>query len=464
MVKAQILFQESPHFSTFDWTHNLRLQLLDRSHAFGDILYDRGFSRVLTPLTKHEYELDMMTQEFYPGDQFQWNQGNYNGLRTRFASYDKGRWAVFTDFQVDSDLSERSAIGIDTYLQQHARASRALLELSYKSEISKDQSFHFQQTIAEYKKDVDATISYRYKNELLGHIRFDVTYQDYLNNIVNDVGNDPYFQTREEASKNLQEKVLSPNILILGRWRSTGVKSYHWDLSFIAQPKVKKEVFGEPKGEFSVQSKESLYVLNGLIDKRIGSVTFGAFGYKTFNKERRSGFTDSTSVAYTAKQVNTKIGLIARADIWKLKPLIRVSREYYNDTQRGNDGGISVINEEFDFKETRWMLDAGLMYRVNNMFSITTRYLSQLRTTDEDEIRRLYDADEIQNMVRNWSQFYINDGQRLDNRISLHLTIQPHEKVRFQLFGAFDLDADTNRYNDRIQRFDKGGAKLIISL
>jgi hypothetical protein len=88
--------------------------------------------------------------------------------------------------------------------------------------------------------------------------------------------------------------------------------------------------------------------------------------------------------------------------------------------------------------------------------------MSQLRTTDEDEIRRLYDTGEIQNMVRNWSQFYITDGRRLDNRITLHVTLHLHHKFRLQIFGAFDLDADTNRFNDRVQRFDKGGAKMVV--
>lgn len=464
VVKAQILYPENRHFSTFDWTTNLRLQILDKSHAYGDLLYDRGFSRVLTPLTKHEYELDMMNQEFYPGDQYQWNQGELNGLRSRFSSYDKGRFAVFTELHVDTELSKNAVLGLNTYLQQHARANRALFEFAYKRKITENHSIYIQQTIAEYKKDVDATLSYRYRNVKFGHFRFDITYQDYLNNIVNDVGNDPYFQTREESSINLQEDVLSPNIMMLGRWMSSGTKPFHWDLSFIVQPKVEKEIFGEPRSTFSVKTKESIYVLNGLIDLNLGPLTIGLFGYKTINNERRNGFTDSTNVDYNTRQVNTKVGFIATGSWWKVTPLFRISREHYNDTQAGNNGGISVVDKEFNFEENRWMLDAGLLYRINDAISVMSRYQSQLRTTDEDEVRRLYDADVIENMVRNWSQFYINTGRRLDNRISLHIIMQLHSKVRFQLFGAFDLDADTNRYNDRIQRFDKGGAKMIIAL
>jgi hypothetical protein len=191
-------------------------------------------------------------------------------------------------------------------------------------------------------------------------------------------------------------------------------------------------------------------------------LTIGAFGYKTFNKESRNGFTDSTIVDYRTRQLNTKVGFIAQGEWGRFRPLIRLSREYYKDSQTGNNGGISVVDEEFSFKEKRWMLDAGLMYRVNNIISLTSRYMSQLRTTDEDEIRRLYDTGEIQNMVRNWSQFYITDGRRLDNRITLHVTLHLHHKFRLQIFGAFDLDADTNRFNDRVQRFDKGGAKMVV--
>lgn len=463
-VKAQILYPESPHFSTFDWTQTLRLQILDKSHAFGDVLYDRGFSRVLTPLTKHEYELDMMNQEFDFGDQFKWDRGNKNGLRSRFSSYDKSRWAVFTELNVDSELNNHSKIGLNTYLQQNARANRALFEFSYKRKINEDHTLSIQQTVAEYKKDVDVTLSYQYKSKKAGLIRFDVTYQDYLNNIVNDVGNDPYFQSREEASTNLQEEVLSPNVLFLGRWLSNGENQLHWDLSFILQPPVKKEIFGESGDLFTIRTKESIYVMNGLFDVKKGPLTLGVFGYITYNNEDRAGFTDSTIVDYNSKQMNTKLGVIAKASLGKFTPLFRLSREFYTDKQNGNTGGVSVVNQEFDFYEKRWMLDAGLTYNINNSVSVTTRYQSQLRTTDEDVIRQLYSTGEIENMVRNWSQFYINDGQRLDNRVSLHVSLFLHQKIRVQIFGAFDLDADINRYNDRVQRFDKGGLKMVVTL
>jgi hypothetical protein len=458
-----MLYPESRHFSTFDWTANLRLQILDKSHAYGDLLYDRGFSRVLTPDTKHEYELDMMDQEFYFGDQYEWYKGELSGLRSRFSSYDKRRWAVFTELHIDSDLTERSTLGLNTYLQQTARANRALFEFVYKRKITEHHSVFLQQTISEYKRDVDATLSYRYKDDTIGQLRFDVTYQDYLNNIVNDVGNDPYFETPEEASMNYQEEVLSPNTLFLGRWSSTGTKRFHWDMSFIVQPVVKKNIFNNSEDSFSVDTKEWLYVMNGFIDVNIRSITLGVFAYKTFNKEERRGIADQVPVNYSARQINTKFGVVAKGSFWKITPIFRLSREIYNDTQIGDNGGISVVDQEFDLKERRWMLDAGLIYRLNDHLSITSRYESQLRTTNEG-LLALHNTDEIHNLVRNWGQFYIDTGRRLDNRISLHITMNLHEKLRLQVFGAFDLDADSNRYIERIQRFDKGGAKMIIAL
>jgi hypothetical protein len=244
---------------------------------------------------------------------------------------------------------------------------------------------------------------------------------------------------------------------------STG-KLFHWDLSFIVQPQVEKEIFGEPRNTFSVKTKETLYAMNGVADMKLGPLTIGLFAYRTFNEESRNGFTDTTNVDYISKQVNTKFGLIAKGTKGKITPLFRISRESYSDSQSGDNGGISVVDQEFNFEEKRWMLDAGLMYKLNDIISVTTRYLSQLRTTDEEEVRRLYDAGVIENLVRNWSQFYITEGRRLDNRVSLYITLRPNHKVMVQLFGAFDLDADTNRFNDRIQRFDKGGVKLIVAL
>ncbi|WP_157939408.1 hypothetical protein [Gracilimonas amylolytica] len=462
-IQAQILYQDTEHFSTFDWTQNLRFQILDKSHAYGTILYDRGFSRVLTPLTKHEYELDMMGQEYFFGDQFAWHKNGQQGLRSRFSSYDKGRWAVFTELHVDSELSDKSAIGLSTHLQQHGRAERALFEFTYKRKLSERQSLYFQHTVAEFKRDLDLTLSYRYQGGEMGDFRFDFTYQDYLNNVVNKVGNDAYFQTPEEAAMNFQEQIKSPNTLFLGRWNSPGDQRFHWDLSFIVQPPVKKNIFNNAEDEFSVDSREWLYVLNGVVDVNVGPVTVGVFGYKTFNNEERNGVADQNRVDYTAKQNNYKVGLVAKGKAWKWTPLLRISREYYNDFQSGENGGVSVVDQEFDLKERRWMLDAGLMYKVSPKLSIASRYQSQLRTTNED-LNALQASEEIHNLVRNWGQFYINTGRRVDNRVTLHINMHLHRKFKLQLFGAFDLDADTNRYVDRIQRFDKGGAKMVVVL
>jgi hypothetical protein len=294
-------------------------------------------------------------------------------------------------------------------------------------------------------------------------MRFDLTYQDYLNNVVNQVGNDAYFQTPEEAAMNFQEQIKSPNTLFLGRWNSSGDNIFHWDLSFIAQPPVKKNIFNNAEDEFSVDTREWLYVLNGAVDVIMGPVTLGVFGYKTFNKEERNGIADQKPVDYTSKQNNYKVGLMAKGTAWKFTPLVRISREYYNDFQEGENGGISVVDQEFDLIERRWMLDAGFVYRMSPKISIATRYQSQLRTTNED-LNALQSSEEIHNLVRNWGQFYINTGRRLDNRVSLHINMHLHRKFKLQLFGAFDLDADTNRYTTRIQRFDKGGAKMVVAL
>ncbi|HKK25863.1 MAG TPA: hypothetical protein VJ941_09560, partial [Gracilimonas sp.] len=168
-------------------------------------------------------------------------------------------------------------------------------------------------------------------------------------------------------------------------------------------------------------------------------------------------------VNYTTKQINTKVGFISSTTWWRISPIFKISREYYNDTQIGENGGISIIDQEFNFKERRWMLDTGFGYKLSKSVFITFRYQSQLRTTNDD-LLLLHQSREIHNLVRNWGQFYVDTKRRLDNRVSLQITLQPHQKVRVQIFGAFDLDADTNRYTDRIQRFDKGGAKMIIAL
>tara|TARA_R110000868_G_scaffold235273_6_gene489079 strand:- start:20950 stop:22374 length:1425 start_codon:yes stop_codon:yes gene_type:complete len=452
-VQAQYLYSNPEFASTYDWTVNHRLQILDKSHADGDFSYDRGFSRVLAPKVKREYELDMMEQEFSFGDQFEWYDGGRNGFRSRFASYSKTTWAVYSELHATSSLTGKSRINLHTYLQQHARANRALFELQYQLDIKKNQKISIQNTLSEFKKDIDFTVSYEFNKTKVGNFQLDITYQDYLNNIVNGAGNDS--NPLNPQSRQIQKEYNTTNFLFSGRWYSNKTKWYHWDISYIYQPKVKSNIIDKTVLDFGYKETENLYLMNGAISARVKTFIVGVYGYKDFNALRRYNNDESVTTGYKAKQSSLKGGGFLYGRIWRLEPKLRISRERYTDVQAGNNFENSIINKEFNYGEYRWLTDIGLGLIFSKKVKLTVRYMKQKRDIDSHKTSDY--------LTRNWTRewFFVRTK---DHRMAFHLTINTHKKLKFELFGAYDIDGDSSRTNPRVQRFDKGGGKLIVLL
>jgi hypothetical protein len=449
-VLGQLMFDNPRHASNYDWTLLQRLQILDESHALGDFFYDRGFSRVITPRIKREYELDMMNQEFNFGDQFDWYQ-NDTGLRSRFGSYTKTTWAVLTELHTNANLTANSDLYLHTYQQQDARADRALFELEYRQKLSDNYAFSFSHTVAEFKKDVDITASFHAKDQPFGEVTFSYTFQNYLNNIVNEAGNNA--NPLNPNTRILEKNIESPNLLLMGRWTAPGKQWYNFDLSFIYQPIVRSRNYDRTVDDFSFDERNNLYLINALADVKIRSFVLGAFAYIDYDATNRSSANSAFNGSYKAKQQSVKRGFFAYGKVWKFEPTVRLSFEDYADRQYGDDFSISVIDRAFEYREFRTLLDLGLGYSILDNLRITGRYLSQRRDIEDNSVSAY--------LTQNWTgEWFIN--QDFDHRIALHVSTRVFDKLLFEAFGAYDLDADTHRFNSAAKRFDKGGAKLIV--
>ncbi len=444
------MFDNPRHASNYDWTQLQRLQLLDESHALGGFFYDRGFSRVLTPRIKREYELDMMNQEFNFGDQFAWQQ-NETGLRSRFGSYTKTTWAVFTELHSKVNLTENTDMFLHTYQQQDARADRALFEFEFRRRLGDDYSVAISHTVAEFKKDVDITATFHARELPFGDVRLSYTFQNYLNNIVNEAGNNA--NPLDPSTQILERTIESPNFLLMGRWTAPKEQWYNFDVSFIYQPIVASRNYDRTQDNYSFNQQNNLYLINGLVDFRIRSFVLGAYAYLDYDATKRSSDNSAFDGRYAAKQQSVKRGVFLYGSLWRFEPNFRLSFEDYSDRQYGNVFSISVIDRAFEYKEFRTLLDLGLGYRLNDFFRITGRYLSQKRDIEDSSVSAY--------LTRNWTnEWFIN--QDFDHRIALHVSAQFLDKVLFEAFGAYDLDADTHRFNSAAKRFDKGGAKIIV--
>lgn len=449
---AQYGFSNPAHGTTYDWSFENRLQILDRSHAYGNYFYDRGYGRVITPLLNGEYELDMMTQEFLPGDQFAWHQ-NPNGVRTRAGSYRKTRLAVYSEVHTNSKFSDVSHVNTHVYLQQNARATRALLEIEYLHKLGDGHSIAALHTLTEYKQDLDVTLSYRYSNKSLGDFRFDFTYLDYLNNLVHTVGNDTNPLKIEEENYRFRYK--SSPIFFYTRINAPSNNTVFWDISAGWQPKVRKVYNYRVDRDFRLEENSYIYFINGSLSFNFQNSTIGIYGYFDKNPTRRSSRDNPFDGHYKSIQHLKRFGIFYFGHYDWFQPYLRVSREYYYDQQEGTNFELSLINEPLDLRMKRWLGDIGIGIRP---FKSNFRFLPRYHFLDHS-----FDDPEYQIMQSGWTEQNFT-GVKFNHRITLSLLFNPHEKVYFEIGAAYDIDGDDYDNNPTVRRFDKGFTKILFKL
>lgn len=167
-AQAQTLnYDKIPHSSTYSWSYKNKIQILDRTHSYDYGIYDRGFGAVQTLLTSHEYEMDMLTYNYRFTDSYIWDKHG-SGSKTHFGSITKSRLALFTEIAQEIPLNGKSDLNIDVVIQEDARAKRAYFEFGYQFLVHPNHSFEISHNFSEFKKDLDATLSYRYSSNNLG--------------------------------------------------------------------------------------------------------------------------------------------------------------------------------------------------------------------------------------------------------------------------------------------------------
>lgn len=442
---AQILnFKKIPHATTYGWSFKNKIQILDRSHSYDYGIYDRGFGAVQTLLTSHEYEMDILTYNYRFTDAFIWDKFG-SGSKTHFGSITKSRLALFTEITQEVSLSSKSNLNVDIIIQEDARAKRAYFEFGYQFKVHPNHSFEISHNFSEYKKDMDATLSYILKQKNLGTLKLSFTAQNYINNFVNDVGSSGF------RRRDIFEKTYSSfPMLLTARYQSDDTRFWYLDVSGALQPKIKGTELSTNDATYELYEEENLSFLNASLSFRFWRLVTGGYIYADNNDLFRSASTTNPLNGFYSSSQNLKrVGFFAYGYFNRFSPHLVLSIEEYKDNQSGTDFSISVIPEPLDYVEDRVLLDVGSSFSFfDSKLNIMVKYLSGLRESEAAEARKIRE--------------YINRDiptRRRDNRINLSFQIQAHEKIFFELGAGYDLDGDkfgTTRY------FDKGFGKLII--
>ena len=392
----------------------------------------------------------MFTYQAEFTDAYNWNKCG-TGLRTNFGSYIKSKLATYSEVQHAVKLSSISSFNINLVLQQDGRADRAFLEFIYTISFSENHSLYLTQTLSDEKKDLDFTAGYNFTNDKLGALDLGITAQNFINNLVNDVGNSTVKRIRDIFEVNNRNIPL----FLYSRYTSNPDNFWYLDVSSGYQPTKKVDRLSNNDPDYLVSDDEDIFFINSSLSFSLLNFTFGPYFYYDRSYLDRSSDTGNPfNGFYTTEQKLQRIGLFGYAYFKRFTPQIKLSFEDFSDIQSGSDFTTSTVDQAFSYKEDRALLNIGNAFHLfDSKLSILVRYLSFLRTNDPSTTRILTKALQTES--------FIYPAQR---RATITFQATLHKDVYFELGVGFDIDKD-NKGNPNIpdRIFDKGYGKLLLS-
>lgn len=168
----------------FGWEEWTRLMMLDQSHSYGGLFYDRGLFRYTTPSMTKEHDLDLVTYEFTSLDHHDWYYSGEDGFRAYTGSMDLGKFLTSFELRNRRELTDRLSMNIRVLRRYDMRADRALLWLDFDYRLRDGQTVGIRQTLTEQKSDLDLTLFYRHGTLDRGFVELEATLPDFGNNTI----------------------------------------------------------------------------------------------------------------------------------------------------------------------------------------------------------------------------------------------------------------------------------------
>ena len=168
----------------FGWEEWTRLMILDQSHNYGGLFYDRGLFRYTTPAMTKEHDLDLLTYEYTSLDHYDWHYSEDDGFRAYTGSMDLGKFLTSFELRNRRELTDRLSMNIRVLRRYDMRADRALLWLNFDYRLLENQTIGIRQTLTEQKADLDFMLYYRYGSFSGGMIQLEAGILDFGNNAI----------------------------------------------------------------------------------------------------------------------------------------------------------------------------------------------------------------------------------------------------------------------------------------
>lgn len=368
----------NPRLTLDGWASDRRTQLLDRRHAYGDRLYDRGAFRHITPDMDREYALDMVSYRFNPEEAYAWLQMD-DGLRVRAGSIVRAEWAIVTEFKHGATLGDGHRLYVDGVLQQDPEAQRSLLQFRYDWQFTGRHHAGVRHTFSQYKPDIDPSLYYQYGDHRAGHVRAEVTFMDAYHDVIfSSLG------VSEKDEDFVEEYRRNPYLLQLSlatpaRYPLRGEVRVGW------QPESELVFTSQTDPENQYRDEQAVHYAGAMLTYDAGPVTTGLIYLRDRSALQRVGEGDAVSAQYETEQRLERGGgfVMGSWRAWRAEAWFFL--EDYYDRQEGRDYSLSTIGRAMDFTEYRKNLRLRIFYAPNRTgWYAGLEYISLTRRLGED--------------------------------------------------------------------------------
>ena len=454
---TDVAFDTAPRITLTQAFEEIRTHILDRRHArgglYGTEFYDRGAFRHITPYTTHEHTVDMLTYRFPFDQDFGW-WNTLNGLRMRVGSIYKEGFAFVTEAKYHVPFLESNALQTNLVLQQDGQADRAFLEIGYFLRLGKNHNLGFRQTATEAKVDLDFSLNYEFRQERFGAFQFEMTAQDYLNNMIkvfgveNNRGNGGDIESIERV-------YTRKPYLFSAFYASPMGRPLRLEWYGSIQPEREAHLENKFRETPYFSEKERIAFSGGMIEYSFPSFSLGGFFQSDYSSLKRKGLNPETKADYQSSQNFVRYGLFVIKRWQKISFNIWAFRDAYSDLQQGENFEISLIKAPLSFDERSMGIRASSQIQpwAKGPFLLLS-YIGL--------VKELADEDERYKLVR-WTNRLLD--QKGNGRITVQLGTRLGDRGFFSWGFGYDLDGDLDRStleNLNARRFDKGFGQLVL--
>lgn len=347
--------ETAPRVTLAGWATWHRRGVLDRSHSYGGLFYDRGVFRHITPGMDREDAIDRATYQYTPGQEQVWRRHD-SGLRLRAGSLTRTQWGITSEIKHAARLAEGHTLHIDAVLQEDFRAQRSLLELSYNWTLAPRHRVGARHTFGRYKADLDASVFYRFGTPSTGWARVEVTALDVYHDFLYDVLG--VWRGREEYTRNYTQRPVLAQFAA-----STPAQGpLHAELRLGWQRPSVKVVQSQVDEAVRFRDREAVHYLGALASYDLGLVTGGLAYQRDHSALDRRGLRSGLTSDYRTEQRFERAGAFVTGTLGPMRGSAWLFRERYADRQTGTDFSRSTIDQAMDWSETRTNLQLRAYY------------------------------------------------------------------------------------------------------